>query len=428
MSFWGRLASVEPPEIEAQTVRSDAVGVERRRLAQGLHVVAWLMVGALIVTPCTGFASGLWFWHVWRLILALSVALFVASRAARWSLRPMAGTLALSREGVTLESRDGAVTVPWSEVRGATLVPDGEQVTLCIERANGDMLHAGVASIAEGAGLLRAAGLDAGRRAVNISLGPVWHHAAFFGVSAVGGTFLTLAALFTLSRVWPWIGHLHDLSAAGLALLAGVFGTLGLLTFGPWRVTLGADGVTIRTGWRRRFIPYEHIAAFEQHGKGLIYGRIFLKNGERITLSSTDGTATSVAALRASIEVAKSGRRDASHAAAVLALLERQGDSFEAWRERVRSLARASRAFRETAVTPEDLLRVIEDPAATPEQRVGAMMALSAYEDASGLPRVRVAIEACANEPLRDALDDAASDALDEWTAEAADQTRARSV
>ena len=102
-----------------------------------------------------------------------------------------------------------------------------------------------------------------------------------------------------------------------------------------------------------------------------------------VTLSSTDGTATSVAALRASIEVAKSGRRDASHAAAVLALLERQGDSFEAWRERVRSLVRSARAFRETVVTPEDLLRVIEDPAATPEQRVGATMALSAYDGTS---------------------------------------------
>ena len=419
---------MEPPEIEAQTVGSDAVGVERRRLAQGLHVVAWLMVGALIVTPCMGFAASPWFWHVWRLILALSVALFVASRAVRWSLRPMAGTLALSHEGVTLESRDGAVTVPWSEVRGATLVPEGAQVILCIERANGDLLHARVASLDEGAGLLRAAGLDAGRRAVNISLGPVWHHAAFFGVSAVGGTSLVVVVLFIMSRAWHWRGYPYELSGAALTLVAAVWGALGLLSFGPGRVTLGADGVTIRTGWRRRFIPYGDIDALEQHDPAAGLGRLVLKSGEVISITTTDGTRTPISVIRASIEVAKSGRRDASHAASVLAVLERQDDSFEEWRERVRSLVRSARAFRETVVTPEDLLRVIEDPAATPEQRVGATMALSAYEDPSALTRVRVAIDACANEPLRDALDAAASDALDEWTAEIADRTRARSV
>lgn len=419
---------MEPPEIEAQTVRSDAVGVERRRLAQGLHIVAWLMVGALIVTPCLGFAGGPWFWHVWRLILALSVALFVASRAVRWSLRPMAGTLAFAREGVTLESRDGAVTVPWSGVRGATLVPDGSRVVLCIERANGDLLHASVASLDEGAGLLRAAGLDAGRRALSITLGPAWHHVAFFGVSAVGGTSLTVALLFIASRLWPGNEHLYELSGAALALIAGVFGTLGLLTFGPWRMTLGADGVTIRTGWRRRFIPYEDIGVLEQYDKETGVGRLALTNGEFIWIATTDGASAPISAIRASIEMAKRGRRDASHAASVLLLLERQGDSFEAWRERVRSLTRASRAFREAVVTPEDLLRVIEDPAATPEQRVGATMALSAFEDASAHTRVRVAIDACANEPLRDALDAAASDVLDEWTAEIEDRTRARSV
>ena len=67
-------------------------------------------------------------------------------------------------------------------------------------------------------------------------------------------------------------------------------------------------------------------------------------------------------------------------------------------------------------MTPEDLLRVAEDPTVSPEQRLGAVMALAPRDNPAALARVRVAIDACANEALRDALEAAAAGTLDAAT------------
>jgi hypothetical protein len=59
------------------------------------------------------------------------------------------------------------------------------------------------------------------------------------------------------------------------------------------------------------------------------------------------------------------------------------------------------------------MLNVAEDPSARPTQRVAAALAL-ASADVDARTRVRVALDGCANEPLRNAMRAALDDTLDE--------------
>ena len=71
-------------------------------------------------------------------------------------------------------------------------------------------------------------------------------------------------------------------------------------------------------------------------------------------------------------------------------------------------------SYRSVRLDPCVAARVIEDPTAPLERRVAAVWALRDHDGPRASTRVRVALEASAFEPAREALEAAARDDLDE--------------
>jgi hypothetical protein len=94
---------------------------------------------------------------------------------------------------------------------------------------------------------------------------------------------------------------------------------------------------------------------------------------------------------------------------------EREGRALAGWREHLgRSMHDAG--YRSAGLAPDAAARVLESPVVTPEQRVGAALALRVarqHSDRDDRERIRVAADACADAELRDALHAIADDDAD---------------
>ena len=100
--------------------------------------------------------------------------------------------------------------------------------------------------------------------------------------------------------------------------------------------------------------------------------------------------------------------------AAALAALDRGGRSLAVFREHLLALGEERSDYRRIALPREDILSVLDDPAAPPERRVAAALALSRVDSPEVKERVRIAVSACADEDLKRALSAAAEDELSE--------------
>ena len=99
-----------------------------------------------------------------------------------------------------------------------------------------------------------------------------------------------------------------------------------------------------------------------------------------------------------------------------LALLA--GRTIDAWRSALVGLVERGGDYREASLTLDDLARVLEDPSAPAEQRIGAALGLRSLRGSEGaeaaLTRIRIAAAATANPRVRIALTKAAEDELDD--------------
>ena len=101
-----------------------------------------------------------------------------------------------------------------------------------------------------------------------------------------------------------------------------------------------------------------------------------------------------------------------THSDRVRALLERRSEPLPEWRKRIRQLALGG--YRERAVSPEDFGAVLDSASATPEQRIGAALALADSGAPDYRDRVRVAADRCAEPKLRVALERVSTGEIDE--------------
>lgn len=161
-------------------------------------------------------------------------------------------------------------------------------------------------------------------------------------------------------------------------------------------VAVGEDGIAVRRLLASRFHPWSRI-----HHVRLEEGFVVLalEDGSTEQLLVADPVALEMEAERAK------RRFEAREPTARLRVLACDGVPDKRWLERVR-VATAESAYREGAVTAEDLVRVAEDVTQSPDQRVGAAAAL-AGADPELVRRVRVATEVTANPELAAALDQA---------------------
>ncbi len=279
---------------------------------------------------------------------------------------------------------------------------------------SGAVLRADLTDVRHGDALLAASGMDASQRALSMSLstGP-----GLFALGALGFVISICPATMLAAVLDPSVRPLGEFRGMlWLAVVvAGVAATLAL--FAPPRITIGADGVSIRRALRTRFIPFGRINSVTNDPLEIL---LVLDGGglERIPLAEL--AIEPRRALFTRIEEARLASRHRVTPPAVAEVLDRNGRSIAEWRSTLSAMLRGSESYRTVALQRTDLLRVLGDPAAPSERRIGAALALAADGSDEGRSRVRVVAEACASEPLRMALNRAADGALEPAELEAA--------
>jgi hypothetical protein len=187
--------------------------------------------------------------------------------------------------------------------------------------------------------------------------------------------------------------------------------------FGPAHLVIGADGVVIRRLFRDRFVPHARIAAVKVAAQRV---ELRLDDGSTVRAKARHLTPEEQVELSTRLEDARRAWLAGTADQAALARLDRRGRAPAAWRDALRALLGEASGYREGSLSREDLLRVVESPAAPVERRLGAAMALSADGACEDRARIRVAAEACANPRVRIALAQAASGEIDEAALEEA--------
>jgi hypothetical protein len=191
--------------------------------------------------------------------------------------------------------------------------------------------------------------------------------------------------------------------AASLLATALVY-RLGKMLLAPTSVTVGEDGVVIAKGRRERFIARSDLGPVMRGHAGMPLG-LTTKSGARIAFVGTGVDAERRGALA---EIADSRLGAVSTTPERGDLFERGDRPVSEWKKHIASLFEEA-GYRAAGITPEQTSAVLTSAAATPQQRIGAAMALRI----AGEPpeRIRIAAESAADPATREALEAVADDA-----------------
>jgi hypothetical protein len=291
-------------------------------------------------------------------------------------------------EPTTVRLRE--LSMGWTEGAKATLVThDGARVVATFETER----------LAER--FVEALELDAARRTLvrplrgQIGRG-TWSFLGGFVGLFVGGLLTTLVG----RSAW----------AAWLMAISMLVLGLAFRQFGNRRVVIGVDGVRIR-GLGARFVAYRDIRSVERGLLPFTTVGLVLHDGNVVDLPVIGQTESAVEVMVQRIEDAM---RASTEPARDLAELERAGRDLATWRRDLAALARPTSDFRTQRVDPEDLVRIVLDPRAPTERRVGAALALGPTDPERAKTQARRAARASADERVRVALEAVADDALEE--------------
>ena len=218
-----------------------------------------------------------------------------------------------------------------------------------------------------------------------------------YGLVASFGVFI--AELMVFRQALPVWAPL--LVLVGPPVLAGLLATLAF--WGP-SARLGEDGLFVGKPFRRRFIPLPVLDSFERSGDALV---VRLRGGRAPIHLSFVGAAKQISAAEA--RLARMIATAQERRARAFGVLERGGRTVTEWRSALATVLTGG-GFRDAAVSQDQIEDVLDDPAATVEQRIGAALALRAADRATAAGRIRVAAESSAHPRLRVALERVADD------------------
>lgn len=271
----------------------------------------------------------------------------------------------------------------------------------------GDTLRVQLRSREDGDALLRTTPLDAMGGASTHRFQSVAHQVVVF---VVCWPIVALVVSCLLGLLGQWVESATGVSLpTGLVLgvwelallVASAFVAKGLL---PVTLRVGADGIT----WDREFIPFALVHRVSVLGGAL---RITTVDGRDRRVSAAPPYEHAPTQTADAIEDRRRAWRP--HAAPPGEPLARHGRSVRSWRDDLTRQARGDGVFRAAALDATALLDVVEAPGAPPSSRVGAALAAVGHDEELRA-RVRIAATACANAPLREALDAVGSDRLDD--------------
>jgi hypothetical protein len=403
-----------PDATEARrfTLRSVAIDVRSR----ARRVAGWAFIASLgVMVPLAFLTIGMLGVVPLGVVTLWAITMIVPR--LRW-VGPAPGAIAIAGHAlrVTVDTRRGRRERAYAlrDLRSGYRTDDEVR----LETRRGETLVLGIDAAETGEAVLRALGLDARRRVLEVPLASIASRVP--GATALAWLVLLCEspALFVLPIVLMTslargsTRELMPLLATITTQTLMVGACLGLVR--SRKVAIGMDGIVFRRFFRKRFYPY---GAMTDVALGLGGVTLTLRSGKGVRLRTlgfwsrkrVDETAQ---ALFERIETARAAATgpDVHNK---LQLLDRRGRTAAAWRAHLGTVLGTS-DYRAGAVTARDLAAVIDDAALSAEHRVAATLALRAVEPEEARTRARIAAAACADGNLRAALDHAAEGELDE--------------
>jgi hypothetical protein len=243
-------------------------------------------------------------------------------------------------------------------------------------------------------------------------------HAAWLGTILFVLAFFDAYVSAIISTLFKYVVG-AEAAFAGAFLVLGVMGVIAAVRGNrALSVTVGTDGLAVRMGMKTTLIPLQRVVSVTGTKDELT---VALTGGDaRVFSSPIRLSSAQVELLARRVDEAKEERGRAAVDLGASALLSREGRSLVAWREALRRVSAPSQSYRGSALSPDDLAAVLADPGAPADQRVGAALALrfaggeearahiQGVAESCALTRVRVALEAVAEEELEEeALEEA---------------------
>ena len=347
-----------------------------------------------------------------------------------WRRNSDGATIRYSAEEGWIETqeRSGSRRIRVDEVSGAHFVPEedaGGMGTLVISEVGGSEAQISM-SAAAARGFLRETELGPKHRGQRIESAT-----SLLGMQAVGCLVFPLSVLVSiflmvtplaLSGFFEWMGaargwpvfvilasFLWLLCLIGVGTLDGMRG-LQKLVVGQ-DTQLGTDGIRWGKWPFRKFLAYREIASIRvDRGIGLPL------SDHKLVLESKGGEKHRImlgGLQRGAAEVVEERLRGVLERSAdvLMPQLARDERSDEEWKLALRRLIEHQGDYRRAAVPRERVREILQDPAAPPEQRLGAAVALVEAEDKEA-HRILVSVsEATADPELREPLLELATEA-----------------
>jgi hypothetical protein len=381
-----------PPSV---TFASGGLSWTRKNLPRWLSRVAKGLYG-LSALGVVGMAfDSMGFFGLFTLLSALAWPLFIVSFILSLTQNAFAGGLEVSRTELVVHAGSKRRVIPLARIAGAMVVERemfGAFVpSVEIELDNGDILTARLPDPRSAQEVVGSLGFGPGGRRVHVSLAKSTRrllHPLLGFAAYVVGMVATLGGVSVLSDThFGFVYALYPLVA--LALYAGA-----RRLFPAPEVTLGDDGIAVR---RRRasFIPLGDIDSVGASGASLVVHR----RGGGTTI--VHGASLDAGRVMAVARAFQERLRPAATTADRFTHYERGGRVLAEWRAHL-AQAMNQASYRHNAATVDEATAVLHSAQATPEQRVGAALALRV----AGQPkeRIRVAVDAAADDRVRAAL------------------------
>ncbi len=399
----------EPFEQLRTNVTIAAMGARSRaRRIAGVSVLAGFVLGVAMLPFSDAATTGFSLLALTTALAAMLWGLVRAQPASAWR------EVTCRRDGLTLHTGGDTVVLP-REALAEGIVRQGALAwQLRVTDREGTRYDIDVPDEQTAQRWLDALGLGADRRAARIVTNrPLLQgvFAYFFG-GWFGAPFMGLA-MFLAERLAG--GASHGVNIALMYLMMAPSYWLAARSVGHVDLTIGADGVYAGRGWARTYLPLYALRAVQIAPSQPETVELMLTSGEvRRYRMETGGDARAVVRR---IRDAMGYHQLALPDALTRVLTSPAHTTAESWRDAFIDSVR-SHSYRDVALTPDDLTRVLASPSVTPEQRLGAALALRALDQSDAGSRVRVAVELVADPTMQRALAHAA-------TPEAAEAPRA---
>lgn len=210
------------------------------------------------------------------------------------------------------------------------------------------------------------------------------------------GAILAWSSFAIFERLFRDEGTAALTSSLVLVVWLTILGKKGLLATD---VAVGSDGLVVRGVGYERVVPYASVQSVDYGHRGVV---VRLHDGTEIALLTLSIAFPTQSERLSRDRILEHAQRDfmAFRAAPPLPagadLLACGGRSPEAWRRACGSaVAEAPAGYRTASLSAEEVVEILENPAAPIELRAGAALALSASSDGAMRERVHAAIEAC---------------------------------